>query len=135
MKQGPLRPKWWILYLLIVLILGLFWLQAKAPLSEAVHTWLEVGLILLLYGSMMAWLKANEYALWMEEREKNRKRGIPKAPEPFQLMAGRKGNILESQNGNGRPHEAGHRLEGRILPAWLISLSAIIVDFFRTPDD
>jgi len=60
-------PKWWLLYLLIALVLGLFWFEVKAPVSAVGHTWREIGLVFILYGLVMAWLKANEMALLLDE--------------------------------------------------------------------
>jgi hypothetical protein len=51
--------------------MGGLWLVVRAPLSEAAHTWLEVGLVLLLWKLLLGWLKENEIAMMMEDRQKN----------------------------------------------------------------
>jgi hypothetical protein len=54
------------------LILGLFWREATVPLNQTEHTLVEIGLVLLLYGWVAVWLKANEGALLLEEEEQRK---------------------------------------------------------------
>lgn len=69
MQNNHVRPNWLILILLSGIILRLFWLEVKAPFSQAGHIWAEIGLALLLYGVVAGWLKVNELAFTMEDRE------------------------------------------------------------------
>ncbi len=74
MQKNRNHSNWWGLILLCVLMLGLFWLEIKAPFSGAGHTYVEVGLIFLLFSLVWRWLNANEHALFMEEMDEYRKR-------------------------------------------------------------
>jgi hypothetical protein len=130
MTKDPMRPKWWILYLIIGSILGLFWLEAKAALSDSAHTIIEVSLVIILYCLVIAWLQANEVALLMEEREKNRKRAIQNTATTGHPIVRNTVNVEESRN--GKLVEQANRLQRPILPAWLMALAAIIVDFFES---
>ena len=130
MKKVIFRPRWWILYLSAAFVFGLFLLEAKARLSEVGHTWVEIGLVLIQYGLVMIWLNANEVALLNEERDKYKKQAIRQvfvAPQP------QNGNS-DIRNGNGRPHDPDYHPKGLVLPAWLISLSAIIIALFKAQD-
>ena len=129
MSKGSIRPKWWLLYLIMGSIIGLFWLEAKSPLSESVHTLIEVSLVIILYCLVIAWLQANEVALLMEERENNRKRASQNAAVTRQPIVRNTVNIEENRNGDLLEQEK--RLKRRILPAWLIALAGIIIDFFE----
>jgi hypothetical protein len=74
MKKTLPRPKWYILYLLTFLYLFVFWLQLKESISDAGHIWVEAGLTCVYFGLVFAWLKSNEYAMWIEDREKSERR-------------------------------------------------------------
>ena len=62
MKSQHIRPPWWQLYLTQIILFGLFVLETNAPFSEAGHVWVEAGLVLLLFGSGLVWLKFNKSA-------------------------------------------------------------------------
>src|SRR3989304_1011174 len=66
-------PKWGILYLVLPLAAGLFWLQMQAPLPEAGHRVAEVCVILLTYGLVALWLRANRLAIFNEDHRKQKK--------------------------------------------------------------
>jgi len=130
MKKSTTRPAWWFLYLSIALVLGLFWLEAKSPFSTAGHTWAEVGLVIILYGLVMTWLKANEAAMIAEEREKYKRMRLPKAVNTAQTRH----EDMAVQEGNSRAQDDDYPIKGRTLPIWLISLAAIVLAFFKTQD-
>jgi len=130
MKKGFIRPKWWLLYLSVAFVLGLFWLEVKAPFSKLGHTWTEIGLVFILYGVVTVWLRASEAVLLHEEREKFRKNTIQ---ETFELSQPKSSNHA-SRNENGRLPGRENPLAGRILPASLISLAAIISKIFSIQD-
>ena len=129
MKKSTIRPAWWFLYLSIALVLGLFWIEAKSPFSAAGHTWAEVGLVLILYGLVTAWLKANEAAMIAEEREKYKRMRLTKAVNSVQTRH----EGMAVQEGNSRAPDS-YPNKGRNLPIWLISLAAIVLAFFKTQD-
>jgi hypothetical protein len=71
-KRGP---QWGILYLVLPLAVGLFWLEVKAPLSEAGHRVAQVCVMLLTYGLVALWLRANRLAILNEDYRKQKKNG------------------------------------------------------------
>lgn len=64
------HPNWLVVILLIALLLAGFYLEANADLSRAGHILAEIGLLLLLYGAVNAWLTANEAAMLAEDLAK-----------------------------------------------------------------
>jgi hypothetical protein len=62
-KNPTRRPRWWLLYLSNGPVLVLMWLEARMPLSETVHTGLEIALVLVLFCLIFLWIRANELAL------------------------------------------------------------------------
>jgi hypothetical protein len=54
------RPKWWLLYLLLPVLVGLFVIESKASISDADHRVVEVGIVLLVFGLFELWLRAND---------------------------------------------------------------------------
>ena len=64
------NPKWWQLYLMLLALVGLFWVETKATLSQTEHTIAEIGILCLIFGFVQMWLRANRSALLhMEEEE------------------------------------------------------------------
>jgi len=57
------RPKWWQLYLTFPLLIALFILDTRLKLSERGHQAVQIGIILLVYGLVHLWLKANATGL------------------------------------------------------------------------
>lgn len=57
------RPKWWQLYLTFPLLIALFVLDARLRISVRGHQALQIGILLLVYGLIHLWLKANASAL------------------------------------------------------------------------
>lgn len=130
MKKGLIHPKWWLLYLSIAGVLGLFWLEVKSSFSQAIHTWVEVGLVFVLYGLVMVWLNANERALFSEEQRWRKQKlflNTMDAPRTIQ-------ENLSLQSGNNRSHDTGNRAERHVLIAWLISLMGIFTALFKIQD-
>jgi hypothetical protein len=60
-KEG--RLAWWQLYLLGLVMIGLLVLEARVPLPELGHTAAAAGTLLLIYGLVGFWLRANKLAL------------------------------------------------------------------------
>ena len=59
MSSSNNRPKWWQLYLTVPLLIGLFLLDARLKLSQRGHIAMQLGSLLLVYGLVHVWLKAN----------------------------------------------------------------------------
>lgn len=129
MKKWLIRPKWWLLYLCAVLILGIMWIEVKKPLSQADHIGIEAGLVFILYGLTATWLNANEGAILSEQCERDMKPASGEVPEGIRVRqigtAGKNGN-------NGHEVEQGHAQ--RLLPVWVISFLAIVMAIFRAQD-
>ena len=54
------RPKWWLLYLLLPVLVGLLVIEIRIPISEMGHRVVEVGIVLLVFGLIELWLRAND---------------------------------------------------------------------------
>ena len=63
MRTTPRRPKWWQVYTLLPLLVGLYWPEMKAPLTETGHVVAELGILFLIFGFMQFWLRSNKSAL------------------------------------------------------------------------
>jgi hypothetical protein len=61
-SQKP-GPKWWQLYLTFPLLLVLFAVEHRLNISTRGHQAVQIGIILLIYGLVHLWLKANAKAL------------------------------------------------------------------------
>jgi hypothetical protein len=57
------RPKWWQVYLTLPLLITLFVLDTRLKISSRGHTIAQIGIVLLVYGYVHLWLKANARAL------------------------------------------------------------------------
>ena len=63
MFSSNTRPKWWQLYLTFPLLIGLFMVDFRLKLSARGHQAVQIGILLLVYGLVHLWLKANATAL------------------------------------------------------------------------
>ncbi len=57
------RPKWWQLYLTFPLLIVLFVIDNRLKISLRGHQAVQIGIVLLVYGLIHLWLKANAKAL------------------------------------------------------------------------
>jgi len=68
--SNHVRPKWWQVYLTLPLLIMLFMADTRLKLSARGHQVLQIGIILLVYGLVHLWLKANAKALaQMDQRQ------------------------------------------------------------------
>lgn len=68
-SQNP-RPKWWQLYLTLPLLVSLFVVDYHLRISGRGHEAVQIAILILIYGLMHLWLKANASALSkMDQRE------------------------------------------------------------------
>jgi hypothetical protein len=79
------RPKWWQLYLIFPLLVALFILERRLNLSAGGHQTLQIGILLLVYGLVHLWLKANSKALANMEQKQFRETVIISRIPPRQL--------------------------------------------------
>ena len=56
-------PKWWQIYLTLPLLIGLFILDNRLKISSRGHQVVQIGIILLVYGLIHLWIKANAKTL------------------------------------------------------------------------
>jgi hypothetical protein len=63
MAPSNLRPKWWQLYLTLPLLVVLFVADSRLKISTRGHQVVQLGIIVLVYGLIHLWLKANARAL------------------------------------------------------------------------
>jgi hypothetical protein len=62
MTSSNTHPKWWQLYLTIPLLVSLFIIDSRLKTSTRGHQLVQIGIILLVYGFVHLWLKANASA-------------------------------------------------------------------------
>ena len=55
-------PKWWQLYLTFPLLIALFVMDHRLKISTPGHQAVQIGIVLLVYGLIHLWLKANRSA-------------------------------------------------------------------------
>src|SRR5574341_498409 len=63
------RPKWWQVYLTLPLLIVLFVLDSQLKISTRGHAIVQSGILLLVYGLVHLWLKANARALSKMDQE------------------------------------------------------------------
>ena len=71
---NDIHPKWWQLYLTFPLLIVLFLVESRLKLSSRGHQVMQIGILLLVYGLVHLWLKANSSALLQMDRQQNRGR-------------------------------------------------------------
>ncbi len=62
MSSSNSRPKWWQLYLIFPLLIVLFIMDSRLKISSRGHQAVQIGIVLLVYGLIHLWLKANAKA-------------------------------------------------------------------------
>ena len=86
MSSSNLRPKWWQVYLTLPLLAVLFVVDSRLKIPARGHQIVQIGIILLVYGLIHLWIKANSAALSHMDRERYRGRvtviRIPADPLP-----------------------------------------------------
>lgn len=91
------HPKWWQVYLTFPLLIALFALDSRLRFSVRGHQAVQLGSVLLIYGLIHLWLRANRSALMREDQAQTRKTyhliEIPPAGSPE--LEGPKRSILE----------------------------------------
>lgn len=83
MLEKRRRPAWGQLFLGVPVMIGLFWFVEQQALTETGRTLLQVMMLLLVYGGVSLWLKANAVAMLEEDVQRSREerqRGPDAAP-------------------------------------------------------
>ena len=71
MSSQDVRPKWWQIYLTFPLLIALFAVENRLKISARGHQAVQIGILLIIYGLVHLWLKANAAALSKMDRIKN----------------------------------------------------------------
>jgi len=80
------QPKWWQLYLIFPLLIALFAVDTRLTLSPLGHQALQIGSVLIIFGLVHLWLKANASALLkMDQRKYYGKVKVLHVP-PYRLV-------------------------------------------------
>lgn len=69
MRSQNAHPKWWQLYLIFPILIGLFILDHWLKISTRGHEAVQIGILLIVYGLIYWWLKANSIALSRMDRQ------------------------------------------------------------------
>jgi hypothetical protein len=56
-------PRWGWIYLMFLIIMGLLWLESHAALTVLGHQAAQIGLVLVFFALVHAWLRAERVAL------------------------------------------------------------------------
>ncbi len=54
------KRKWWLLFAIFPLSVGLLWLDGRLTLQPQGHQLLEMGIVLISFGLMALWVRANQ---------------------------------------------------------------------------
>ncbi len=68
-KVNSPKPKWWRLYSTFPLALVLLVLEHRLPLSPGEHQAVQIGIVLVTFGLIYLWLRANTVTLIQMDRE------------------------------------------------------------------
>lgn len=61
------RPKWWLLYLLVPVVIGLFVMEGKSHLSNTGHSVDEIAIVVVACALVAIWLRFNEAGVRREQ--------------------------------------------------------------------
>jgi hypothetical protein len=95
MTEERRRPSWWQLWLLLPVFGILAFSEARASLSPAGHRVVEVAIILVVYGLVSVWLRANRARVLHESRDslaQTRAETVIYLPSAPGTIAGNNGN-------------------------------------------
>ncbi len=106
------KPNWWLLYLTVPLMLGLLVIEGRMPYPLVVHRIAEVVIVLLSFGLMFLWVRANEGGLIDEEIEKGRWTIRPEPTEQTVNPARRRSGGCEDV-GDGHHYPESSAIKGR----------------------
>jgi len=69
MSSSNLHPKWWQLYLTFPLLIILFVAESQLRISSRGHQAVQIADVLLIFGLIHLWIKANSSALSRMDQE------------------------------------------------------------------
>lgn len=86
MSTEKRQPRWWQVYVMLPMFMGLFWLELKLPLTYTENIVAQLGILALIFVCMELWLHANRSAFMNLEEEEGewqvRVYQFPSAPAP-----------------------------------------------------
>lgn len=71
MNSNPVRPRYRMLDLILILVIGLLVIEAKAHLSSVGHQFAEIAIVLVWVVLMYLWLQGNASAISQEQWQKS----------------------------------------------------------------
>ena len=120
MQGKKQQPSWWLLYLSLPVMIGLFLIEMRLSLSGAGHRLAEIIIVLVVFGFMWIWVNANTGAIIHEDLERwravSRMDSSSKSPQTVKVVRAN-GNL------NRRPRH-GWKLIFRQLAGWASAVSA-----------
>jgi hypothetical protein len=123
MHDNKQQPSWWLLYLCLPLMIGLFLIEMRLSLTDTGHRLAEIIIILVVYGYMRIWLNANTGALIQEDLERWRA-----ALNSDSSLVPPQSVTIVGTNENLNPWL--RRVWGSISK-WLAGLASVIAGFFH----
>ena len=63
------KPQWWQLYIIVLVLAGLFVLEIRLGLKGALNIAAQLGILFLAYACMQVWIRANRRALMHLDEE------------------------------------------------------------------
>jgi hypothetical protein len=63
-------PAWWVLFALVPLMGGLLAVEHRASLPSGRHTFVQIIIVLFIYGLVGLWLRPNSFALLCTGQDK-----------------------------------------------------------------
>lgn len=69
MSSKARGPRWWQLYAMLPLLVGLFLLEMRLPFSETGHEIAQLVVLGIIFGLVHLWLRANASALARSDEE------------------------------------------------------------------
>ena len=86
MSSNDARPKWWQVYLTFPLLIALFAVDSRLKLSIRGHQVVQIGIVLIVFGLIHLWLKANARALSAMDRARDGGSVRVIKIQPYQLV-------------------------------------------------
>jgi hypothetical protein len=117
MKGRKMRPDWGTMALIVIGIVAAGWLEVRQPLPRSGHIMAELVLLMLFWWLVNWWLRENEIALMMQERERRKQEALRQEANGYFDRA-RKVKPFRS------------RLWQR-SPGWMAALAASLEHIFR----
>jgi hypothetical protein len=71
MSNKERKPAWWQLYILVPVMLALILVEQSDPLPGIASEIVDLGVVVLTFGAMLAWMRINSGLIEFEEMEKD----------------------------------------------------------------